>query len=316
MDKQTALLHAARGAQGDLNSLLSALRAALLGDGMATYAGNPNGNVTPANVGEVLFDTTNVAFWKAGTTANTGWQVLSVTGVSLDDLQSLDISGVVEFYDDFMGDAINGNWDTKLGTDGACAVAINVAVNGTIRITGGAVATVNLAQNGAQFQGALNFKPSTGGLIIEGRISPITTVSNASFFFGITDQTAALEMPITLGTGTALSTVTADDAVGFMFTDLATTSAKDWYMGGVKATAKTSVTAVGTPPRGGTYQTLRIEVSSAGTAAFYVDGTLKATITNAITAATPVTPVIVVNSLSAVSKTLDVDYLKIRALRG
>lgn len=37
-------------------------------------AGTPNATLTPAFVGEIIFDTTNKVRWKATTALNTGWR--------------------------------------------------------------------------------------------------------------------------------------------------------------------------------------------------------------------------------------------------
>ena len=39
-------------------------------------AGTPNAVLTPAFVGEIVFDTTNKVRWKATTALNTGWRPL------------------------------------------------------------------------------------------------------------------------------------------------------------------------------------------------------------------------------------------------
>jgi hypothetical protein len=318
MDKATALLHASRGSMGDQNSLLAALRAALLGDGMATYAGNPTSNVTPANLGEYLFDTTNLVFYRATTTANTGWAVVAYPGTTAEEYSSLDLSAVSELFDDFLGSVVSNSWNRTKGTDATATVQIGVDLSGLCRVQTGATLTNALAINGSQLSGELNFQANKGGLAFEARVKPGTTgdtVTNMQIFIGFTNQTTTLQMPMNLTTGAATITALATDAVGFMFNDLATTSAKDWFMGGSKASTATAATAVGARPTGGTFQTLRIEVSTAGTATFYVDGVVKATIANAVTANVPLTPVVVVNSLTNTAKKVDVDYLKTRQVR-
>lgn len=43
-------------------------------------AGEPNGVVTPAFVGEIVLDTTNNRRWQAKTLANSGWVAIDPTG--------------------------------------------------------------------------------------------------------------------------------------------------------------------------------------------------------------------------------------------
>lgn len=42
-----------------------------------TNAGEPNGSVTPAFVGEMVLDTTNNILWKSLSAANTSWVALT-----------------------------------------------------------------------------------------------------------------------------------------------------------------------------------------------------------------------------------------------
>ena len=43
-----------------------------------TNAGNPNAVVTPLFVGEIVYDTTNNEYYRATTSANTTWTVISL----------------------------------------------------------------------------------------------------------------------------------------------------------------------------------------------------------------------------------------------
>ncbi len=73
MDEATALQMAGRAARGDLNALGSVLKALILGQGYRTYAGTPVSVLTPRNIGERVFDTTNSVFYRAVGTAVTSW---------------------------------------------------------------------------------------------------------------------------------------------------------------------------------------------------------------------------------------------------
>jgi len=46
----------------------------------ATFAGDPNGNVTPDHIGQALLDTTNDTWYRAYGTANTNWAVQGDSG--------------------------------------------------------------------------------------------------------------------------------------------------------------------------------------------------------------------------------------------
>jgi hypothetical protein len=317
MDKATALLHAGRGAAGDQNSLLAALRAALLGDGLATYAGVPNGNVTPSQRGEFLLDTTNLVFYRASDTTNTGWLVVAFPGTTAEEYSSLDLSAVCELFDDFLGSTVGAPWRRSQGSDTTATVQIGVDLSGLARLTSGSSTTTTVAGNGIELAGELNFQANKGGLALEARVKPHTTITNMVIFVGLTDL-ATLQMPFTVTTGAgpgSTASVLATDAVGFIFSDLASTNAKDWLMGGSKASTGTALSAAGAVPIGDVFQTLRVEVSATGTATFYVNGVVKATIANAVTATVPLTPAVVISSLTNSAKTFDIDYLKVRQLR-
>ena len=73
MDEATALQMAGRAARGDMNALGAVLRALILGQGYRTNAGSPQGSLTPRNIGERVFDTTNNAFYVAVGTTTTSW---------------------------------------------------------------------------------------------------------------------------------------------------------------------------------------------------------------------------------------------------
>jgi hypothetical protein len=113
---------------------------------------------------------------------------------NISSLQRPFISPVHEVFDDFLGDSIDTKWNTQLGTDGACASAISVAVGGMLRLTTGAGAGVDYAANGVQFEGALNWQANQARLVFETKIKQ-SALTSIALFFGFTDQVAALEMP-------------------------------------------------------------------------------------------------------------------------
>lgn len=45
--------------------------------GYVTYAGTPSGNVTPAHVGQELFDSVNSDWYRSTGLANTNWKKLT-----------------------------------------------------------------------------------------------------------------------------------------------------------------------------------------------------------------------------------------------
>jgi hypothetical protein len=83
MDEATALQMAGRAARGDLNALGAVLRALVLGQGYRTVAGTPTSVLTPRNIGEHVFDTTNNAFYRAVGTTTTSWVAVARSSETL-----------------------------------------------------------------------------------------------------------------------------------------------------------------------------------------------------------------------------------------
>jgi len=303
MDKQTALQHASRGAYGDQTSLIAALRAAILGDGFATYAGNPTGIVTPANAGEWLYDSTNQIFYRATTTANTSWIV-----------EALNPANTVEFFDDFLGDVIDSRWAVTKGSDGACVdFAHLTGVNGMIRATMGAGAGVSMAANGVQLHSALQYKANSGGLSFEARVK-ISAITTVALFVGFTDQIAALEMPIYSAASADTLTTDATDAVGFMFDTSMTTD--NWWLTGVANNTDATAQNSGLAPVADTFETLRVDVTAAGVATFRRNGVvLGSAMTGAVTPTVALTPVVAGFSRVAGSRTVELDFIRTRNTR-
>ena len=219
----------------------------------------------------------------------------------------------VQLFDDFLGDVIADQWSAAKGTDAQGVVAtINAgAIGGTVRVTSGDTAVV--AESVSILTHALNWKASNGGLVFEARIIPVTSVADVAYFVGFTDvlATTTLEEPISLS-GTTFTT-NASDAVGFVYDTAATTDV--WYGKGVKADTDSATLTTTSAPVAGTAQVLRIEVSSAGAATFYIDGTKVGVLADAVTATTALTPVVSVMARTTTIKPIDVDYVFVEADR-
>jgi hypothetical protein len=220
----------------------------------------------------------------------------------------------VTLFDDFLGDLIDDAWSAAEGNDAQAVIAtIQADIGGWIRMTTGD--SVTLSESGQVLTHGLNWQASNGGLVMEARIRPLSSVADVSYFIGFTDTlaTTTLELPATLSTATI--TYTADNACGWLFDTDATTDV--FYGVGVKATTGIAFASavVGTAPVAGTATVLRVEVDSSGTASFYRDGTLVGSLANAITATTDVTPVISAMTRTTTSKSLDVDYVMVQMNR-
>lgn len=215
----------------------------------------------------------------------------------------------VEFFDDFLGDSMDGRWNFQEGADTATSgVAIAAGNNGVIEITTGDSATTTMAGNGAQLDlGALNWKASGGGLSMECRIKT-SAITSVSLFVGFTDQIASLENPYSLSGTTYTSN--ASDAVGFLFDTAATTDTIRCV--GVKADTDATNVDTSIAYVADTYKKLRIEIDVNGVAKFWIDGVLYATMSAAVTAATALVPVIAgYSSLNGSTRVFTVDYVHV-----
>ena len=225
-------------------------------------------------------------------------------------------------FDDFMGDTLNTFlWHnpTKGSDAGTADFAILQGVSGVIRGTTGAGAGATMAVNGILIDGGLDWKANSGGLYFQTRLK-MSSLATIALFAGFTDQVSTLEMPINMNAGVAITT-TATDAVGFVFDTNATTAT--WKLLGVAndvdATlqeAVQSTTVLTSAPTAAVYDTLRIEVSTAGVASFFLNGKQVGTkMTGAVTATVALTPCIATFVRAAISTTVDVDYIAVGSLR-
>lgn len=220
------------------------------------------------------------------------------------------ITKPVQLTDDFLGDLLDAAWDGKAGSDGAAvAPVIFVGTGGLVRLTSGAGAGATMAVNGSQLESSLNWKANKGHLSCEAYIA-LSAITTVSAFFGFTDQTTALEAPITSAASGDTLTSNATDAVGFMFD---TSMANDYFWCvGVKNDVDATAVNTSIAPVAATYILLRIEVDTAGTATFYINGNRVAIIANAVTITAPLTPVLTVFRRAATSMTLDADYIEVK----
>lgn len=256
---------------------------------------------TAASVGSVL-----ASLAGSLTATATELNALAGAGLSQAELQATDPSKKCTFYDDFLGDLIADEWTALAGTDPQCvAPAVNAgAVGGMCRMTTGDAGS-DMATDGVSLVLGRNWQASKGGLVFEARVT-FDAMTNLEFFIGLTDS-IALEMPFTSN-----AAAVADDAVGFFF-DTADDTTTDCV--GVKATVVATAAQDVETPVGGTFAVYRIEVASNGNATFYVNGSQVGTVTNAVTAATLLTPCIAARSLTTASRIVDIDYVYVQQTR-
>lgn len=239
-----------------------------------------------------------------------------VRGGSLSDgTQQLDfaLSDLSVFRDDFTGKAISGLWDVQKGSDGGTVnFAVNAQLGGAVRATTGAGAGASMAVNGVQLETALNWEADKTNLVFEARVR-ISAITTIALYVGLTDQVAALEMPMTLSGGSL--TTNATDAVGFLF-DTAATVANIKLCGVANDVDATFQTLTGVAPVAATYANYRINVDKNGGATFFINGLPVGTpMTGAVTKTIPLTPVVACFTRAAGSATVDVDYVYLQQSR-
>lgn len=218
-------------------------------------------------------------------------------------------------FDDFLNGFSTATWLATEGTDSATSGAAILAggIGGVLRLTTGDAGTGYAADAEQITQNGLYWQASNGTLAFETRVK-LSQITEAYVFLGFTDLTT-IEAPITSAGAANTLTTNASDAVGFMFdTRMAT---DDWWLVGVAANVDATAQDTGYAPVADTYETFRVEVTTAGVATFYRNGLQVGTaMSGALTAATDLTPVFTVSKLStATSITMDVDYVSVEMTR-
>ena len=226
----------------------------------------------------------------------------------------LNPGGIIRLYDDFLGDLIADEWGVAKGSDAAAVdFAVSAAVGGMVRATTGAGAGASMAANGVQLHAALNWSAAAGNLVFDCRLK-MAAITTVAVFVGFTDQIGSLEMPINSAASANTITTNASDAVGLMFD---TSMTDDYWWGvGVKADTDATHVSTGIAPTADTWQRLRVEVDTSGNAGMFIDGKKYASVSSAVTASTPLTPVIAAFRRAASSTTVDVDYISVTSDRA
>lgn len=213
-----------------------------------------------------------------------------------------------QLYDQFLTGGSLSYYSTYKGSDADAALPV-ISANTLVCATGN-VGT-GVAADGSQIIGNTAFTLAGYTLtVIEARIKSNSATGEA-IFFGFTDQTAALEIPIESAASSDTITTNATDAVGFMYdTSMATDNI--WLVGvnnNVDETAQNSGLAFSA----NTYRTLRIEIDSVATAAFYIDGVaVGSAMTTCCRDSVNLYPTICASARSTALRTITVDYLYVR----
>lgn len=210
-----------------------------------------------------------------------------------------------ELYDRFTSGSLT-HYELFNGSDAQAADP--VISSGTLSMVTGDAGT-GFAADGSQAIGDTGYDVSAGAVVFEARVKT-SAITEVAIFVGLTDQKASLEIPIESAASADTLTTNATDAVGFMFdTDMATDNI--WLVGvdsDSDATPQNSALAFVAD----TYRTLRIEVSTTGTATFYIDGTAVGSAMTNATAATTLYPTIAAAARDTTSRTITADYLYVR----
>ena len=206
-------------------------------------------------------------------------------------------------------------WSTTAGSGTATQVATTVAnsINGEVTIKSASDDGATSANSTSITGINLGWKASSGGLAIEARVK-IDDITGAAFFVGFTDAiSTTVNLPVFLNAADIDSD--AADACGVGYDTDGTTA--QFFHGGVKGGTDTVPAYSGTAPVNGTYVTLRVEVSAAGAVRGFVNGVaIGVAVANAITAATAVTPCVVVSNRAAAQRVLTIDYIKVEQNRA
>lgn len=146
LTRDNALASAGRAARGDRTALGNLLRALITGQTHRENAGNPNNVVTPDNIGQELYDTTNGRWFKARGASNSSWGLISpAIAVGTVSGSGGAVSVVIGFVPDWVEviDSTNSNmrafWSS--GMTAATAIKIDassmgaVAANGITQVT-------------------------------------------------------------------------------------------------------------------------------------------------------------------------------------
>lgn len=224
-------------------------------------------------------------------------------------------------FEDFLGGSVAlsttlatvGNaFRSRVGSDGACVNwTVTPAVSGTIAGVVGNT-TASMAVSGVQLDTGLCWKANQNSasdkLVFETRIN-LSKITNIACFVGFTDQTAALEMPIHSAASANTITTNATDAVGFFFDTSMTDDT--WWIAGVANDVDATHQNTTFAPVASTYETLRVEVNSDGSAHFFRNGVIVGTkMTGTVTPTIALTPVIAgFNRTTSGNGTITADYV-------
>lgn len=212
-----------------------------------------------------------------------------------------------ELYDRFTTGGALTSWALFHGSDPQAADPV-IAANALSMVTGDA--GTGVAADGSQAIGATGYTLSGSTTYVEARVK-LSAITNVALFVGLTDQKAALEIPIESAASADTITTNATDGVGFMFDTAMSTD--NWWLVGVNNDVDETKQNVGSAPTADTYVTLRLELNTSGDCVFKMDGVVVgSTMTTACRTGVTLYPTICAAARSTASRTITADYAYLR----
>jgi hypothetical protein len=211
----------------------------------------------------------------------------------------------VAFWDDFLGDSVNATWQPDLST--GSTIAINTQNGGAIRFT-----TDTDDDDHATLTLGLHWLVSNGWTFFETRFKSVSAITVRAIEIGLSDAISETNGLAFSNHSVAGITAVADDAAIFGYDTDATMTT--WAANSVNAAGTPQATLLTAAPTT-SYVRLGIAVNDGGDAFYFVDGDLVATHTSAVATTAVLTPWISLKSLSAATKSIDIDYAAIAGAR-
>lgn len=208
--------------------------------------------------------------------------------------------------DDFKGPALDARYVTAKGNDDVAALPALVSGShlGEVALVSGNAGT-GIAADGVALAGPAAVWEAEEGQISFGVKAKLSAITTVWMFIGFTDTLPSdtLEEPVSLN-GTTYTT-NATDAVGFLFDTAATTDTLRAV--GVKDDTDATHVDTAVAPVADTYAEYKVVIETDGSAKLYFNGTLKATIADAVSPGVDLVPIVAVCARATDSRTLTVD---------